>query len=263
MIEIIIPAFNCSKTIEKTLASLMMQTDQRFKVTVVDDCSTEDIKPIVDYYRSHLDINYIRHDINMGCGMSRQTGIDNASCRFITFLDSDDMFMPYTVEVFNSVVEAKPETEYLHTYFYEQAVINDVPILYLHKNNFTACHGKLYNVDKLREYEIHNSPTVRWADDSFYNSMCGELLKMDVLNIPMMLWTNNPNSVMRCENDERDRLRKIDFFDAMILSTEFVLQKKGKVDHLQNTLENILKNDALTDVEQEKLNILLKMSKGD
>ena len=56
MINVIIPAYNCSKTLGRTLASLVAQTDTDFEVTVVDDCSTEDIKTIVDGYKDKLNI---------------------------------------------------------------------------------------------------------------------------------------------------------------------------------------------------------------
>jgi glycosyltransferase involved in cell wall biosynthesis len=71
MIDIIIPAYNCSKTLYKTLSSLETQTDNNFKVIVVDDCSTEDIASIIKEKQSHLNITYIRKEKNEGCGMAR------------------------------------------------------------------------------------------------------------------------------------------------------------------------------------------------
>ena len=168
--------------------------------------------------------------------MSRQVGIDNATQKFITFLDSDDMFMPYTIETFNSIIEANPDTEYLHSYFYEQIVIDNNPAIYLWKDNYTACHGKLYNVELIKKYGIRNSPLVKWADDSFFNSMCSELMNTSIINVPTVLWTNNKNSIMRRQNVERDASVKEDFLNAMLLSAEFVLKQKGHIDHLQNTI---------------------------
>ena len=165
MINVIIPAYNCYATLSKTLASLVAQTDTNFEVIIVDDCSTEDIKPIINDYNDKLNVIYIRNDKNIGCGMTRQVGIDNATQKYITFLDSDDMFMPYTVETFNSIVNTHPDTEYVHTYFYEQIIIENNPALFLWKDNYTACHGKLYNVESIRKHNIRNSPDVRWADE--------------------------------------------------------------------------------------------------
>ena len=236
MINVIIPAYNCRATLGRTLSSLVAQTDTNFEVIVVDDCSTEDLKSIVDEYRDKLSIIYIRNERNLGCGMSRQVGIDNATQKFITFLDSDDMFMPYTIETFNSIIEANPDTEYLHSYFYEQIVIDNNPAIYLWKDNYTACHGKLYNVELIKKYGIRNSPLVKWADDSFFNSMCSELMNMSIINVPTVLWTNNKNSIMRRQDVERDASVKEDFLNAMLLSAEFVLKQKGHIDHLQNTI---------------------------
>ena len=236
MINVIIPAYNCRTTLGRTLSSLVAQTDPNFEVIVVDDCSIEDLKSIVDDYTNKLNIIYIRNEQNLGCGMSRQVGIDNATQKFITFLDSDDMFMPYTVETFNSIIEANPDTEYLHSYFYEQIVIDNNPAIYLWKDNYTACHGKLYNVELIKKYGIRNSPLIKWADDSFFNSMCSELMNMSIINVPTVLWTNNKNSIMRRQDVERDASVKEDFLNAMLLSAEFVLKQKGHIDHLQNTI---------------------------
>ena len=257
MINVIIPAYNCRITLGRTFSSLVAQTDPNFEAIVVDDCSTEDIKSIVDDYRDKLNIVYIRNEQNLGCGMSRQVGIDNATQKFITFLDSDDMFMPYTIETFNSIIEANPDTEYLHSYFYEQIVIDNNPAIYLWKDNYTACHGKLYNVELIKKYGIRNSPLVKWADDSFFNSMCSELMNMSIINVPTVLWTNNKNSIMRRQDVERDASVKEDFLNAMLLSAEFVLKQKGNIDHLQNTIEGIIKHMSLDEKETEKLNTLL------
>ena len=257
MINVIIPAYNCRTTLGRTLSSLVAQTDPNFEVIVVDDCSTEDLKSIVDDYTNKLNIIYIRNEQNLGCGMSRQVGIDNATQKFITFLDSDDMFMPYTIETFNSIIEANPDTEYLHSYFYEQIVIDNNPAIYLWKDNYTACHGKLYNVELIKKYGIRNSPLVKWADDSFFNSMCSELMSMSIINVPTVLWTNNKNSIMRRQDIERDASVKEDFLNAMLLSAEFVLKQKGHIDHLQNTIEGIIKQMSFDEKETEKLNTLL------
>lgn len=257
MINVIIPAYNCYSTLGRTLSSLVAQTDTNFEVIIIDDCSTEDIKSIVDDYTNKLNIIYIRNEQNLGCGMTRQVGIDNATQKFITFLDSDDMFMPYTVETFNSIIEANPDTEYLHSYFYEQIVINNNPAIFLWKDNYTACHGKLYNVELIKKYGIRNSPLVKWADDSFFNSMCSELMNMSIISIPTVLWTNNKNSIMRRQDIERDAATKEDFLNAMLLSAEFVLKQKGHIDHLQNTIESTIKQIPLNEKETEKLNTLL------
>ena len=43
----------------------------------------------------------------------------------------------------------------------------------------------------------------------------------------------------------------------MRLSAEFVIKQKGRIDHLQNTIEDIIKQMSLNEKETEKLNALL------
>ena len=55
----------------------------------------------------------------------------------------------------------------------------------------------------------------------------------------------------------RDAAIKEDFLNAMLLSAEFVIKQKGRIDHLQNTIEDIIKQMSLNEKETEKLNALL------
>ena len=263
MVNVIIPAYNCSSTLGRTLGSLVAQTDAEFEVIVVDDCSTEDIKPIVDDYSNKLSIRYIRNEHNLGCGMSRQVGIDNVSSKFFCFLDSDDILMPYTIETFNSIIATNHDIDYVYGYFYKQTTADGRPSLMLYKQGYTWCHGKLYNRDSIDRYGIKNSPEIRWADDSYFNSMCSELFSQYLVPAPLYLWCDNPNSVTRRVDPERDKAMRKDFLLAMKMSTEFILQHKDRVEHLKGTIDNTQHEyaDALDAEEQMLLDELRKYIK--
>lgn len=258
MINVIIPAYNCSATLDRTLGSLVAQTDKDFITTIVDDCSTENLVPIIDRYKDILNIRYIRNPENVGCGMSRQVGIDNTDQKFITFLDSDDMFMPYAVETFNSVVKANPDIEYLHTQFYEQLEFDGETTLCLRTDNYTACHGKLYNVESLKKYNIRNSPEVIWADDSYFNSMCNAFMPITKAKVTTLFWSCNKNSVLRKPNAERDKKQVYDFLNAMYLSAQFIVENGGSLQYLKpNVLDFPNRYKNLRGKELALLNKLL------
>ena len=66
MLDIIIPAYNCRDTLPRALGSIVAQTKkEKCIVTVVDDCSTEDLKPIIDNFKSYIKINYIKLKENL------------------------------------------------------------------------------------------------------------------------------------------------------------------------------------------------------
>ena len=259
MINVIIPAYNCSATLDRTLSSLVAQTDPNFEVILIDDCSTEDVKSIVDNYQSKLNIKYIRNQKNLGCGMSRQVGIENLTYTHFTFLDSDDMFMPYTVETFNAIIEDDPDTQYIHSYFYQQGIIDNNPALQLIKEGYTWCHGKLYNINYIKKYNICNSPLIKYADDSYFNSMCNELLETKIVRLPLVLWTNNVNSVTRKINPKRDAEVILDFLTALDLSSQHILKYKTEISHLSHSLDKLMERFGNWNFSNEELCILNKL----
>lgn len=252
MIDVIIPAYNCTKTIRKTLFSLASQTDSNFYVTIVDDCSVDNLKAVIDEFDSILNIQYIRNNQNIGCGMSRQVGIDHIKSSHFCFLDSDDMFMPYTVQIFNRAIEKNPEIEFLYGQFYRQSLADGKLTIILEDEGFTWCHGKLYNAEKIKKFNICNRADIKYADDSYWNSMCFELLKTQKIDIPLYLYIDNPESVTRCKNSERDKMVMKDFMHAMIESSKNVLKYKTHINHLQNTLA-FIRSEKIVDVEEKKL----------
>lgn len=94
LVSVVIPVYNRSHLISKTLDSINEQSYPHLEVIVVDDCSddSESLKFEISKY-TELEIKYIRHEINKHGGASRNTGIDNATGEYIAFLDSDDLWV--------------------------------------------------------------------------------------------------------------------------------------------------------------------------
>ena len=113
MIDIIIPAYNAHNTIKKTLISICMQTvKDKINVYIIDDCSNEDYKEIINIFKDKINIKYYKLKENSGPGVARQYGLEHSNGEYIYFLDADDMFMDiYSLEnlvyqiiiVFNSM----------------------------------------------------------------------------------------------------------------------------------------------------------------
>ena len=189
--NIIIPAYNCSNTINRTLDSLVTQINSNFSVTIVDDCSTEDIYTLICKYQDKLDIKYIRNEVNVGCGMSRQKGIDETDSNYIAFLDSDDILLPNAVQIWLMEIEkSKPDVIYTPFFSINKNIIN------IKRDSLFMCHGKVYNTDFMRKYDIRESVDVKCNDDSYLNWQAFDLAtNVSLLNEPTYLWINTPNSV--------------------------------------------------------------------
>ncbi|HAV4804452.1 TPA: glycosyltransferase, partial [Acinetobacter baumannii] len=91
LISIIIPAYNASKTICKTLESLIKQNRSDFEVLIIDDGSTDDTYEICrDYINQKENFKLIKQK-NKGVSSARNLGLRNASGDYIVFMDADDI----------------------------------------------------------------------------------------------------------------------------------------------------------------------------
>jgi glycosyltransferase involved in cell wall biosynthesis len=103
-IDVVIPAFNAEKYIEKTLASVALQADHIHSVIVVNDGSTDQTARIVESFaKSHpkLGIQLINQE-NAGLANARNTGIKasmpESKAPFIALLDADDVWLSGKLE---------------------------------------------------------------------------------------------------------------------------------------------------------------------
>lgn len=98
-ISIIVPAYNCAATIQKTLQSIQAQTWQRWEAFVVDDCSTDTTKAaVIEFAQRDYRIQLLENNFNQGPARARNQGIASSSGEFIAFLDADDIWEPEKLE---------------------------------------------------------------------------------------------------------------------------------------------------------------------
>ncbi|PGT97398.1 glycosyltransferase family 2 protein [Bacillus cereus] len=93
LISIITPTYNCGEFIAETIESVIKQTYQDWEMIIVDDCSTDNTKEIVEKY-AMVDnrIKYYLLEENSGAAVSRTRAMELATGKYIAFLDSDDLW---------------------------------------------------------------------------------------------------------------------------------------------------------------------------
>lgn len=91
LVSIIMPAYKAEKTISDSIESVLAQTYQNFELIVIDDCSPDNTRDIVNQFAtSDNRVKLISKDINEGVAAARNTGLDHAVGDYVAFLDSDD-----------------------------------------------------------------------------------------------------------------------------------------------------------------------------
>ena len=93
LVSVILPAFNSQAFISAAIESVLQQTEVRFELIVVNDCSTDDTVEIAAAYaQSDARIRLLHTPYNKGPAAARNLGLDAACGRWIALLDSDDVY---------------------------------------------------------------------------------------------------------------------------------------------------------------------------
>jgi glycosyltransferase involved in cell wall biosynthesis len=90
-VSVIIPTFNRGWILKEAIDSVLAQEFEDFELIVVDDGSTDNTQDILDSYQ--VDILAVRQE-NRGVSAARNAGLGLASGNLISFLDSDDLWLP-------------------------------------------------------------------------------------------------------------------------------------------------------------------------
>lgn len=93
LVSVIIPTYNRGRLILDSVNSVLNQTYKNIELIVVDDCSTDDTKEIIESINDFR-IKYIKLEKNSGACVARNSGIERATGEFIAFNDSDDLWIP-------------------------------------------------------------------------------------------------------------------------------------------------------------------------
>jgi glycosyltransferase involved in cell wall biosynthesis len=106
-VSIVIPAYNQGHYLDAAIRSALGQTHRDIEVVVVDDGSTDHTREVAAGF-SDPRVKYVYQE-NRGLAAARNTGIRESRGAYLTFLDSDDLFLPEKVEVLLGAFAARPD----------------------------------------------------------------------------------------------------------------------------------------------------------
>lgn len=189
-LSVIIPAYNAEKNISDCLDSLLNQTQTQMEIIVVDDCSTDNTRTIVNnYIKANKQLKLIAMPQNLGPGCARNEGLQHVTGEYVGFVDSDDWI---DLSFYSTLLHAIQEQDCdiaiagirdernnilsssLRYNYDDYAVINGKIALKLltKSSNFGAfitpiMNNKLYKTSFIKKYNLHCCSNRSWQDDFF------------------------------------------------------------------------------------------------
>ena len=89
-VDIILPNFNKATYLKEAVDSIFQQTYENWKLYIIDDCSTDKSKIILEKFKNSEKVKIIYLYKNMGPSFCRNYGMRISSSKYISFMDSDD-----------------------------------------------------------------------------------------------------------------------------------------------------------------------------
>lgn len=99
--SIIVPVFNRQAYLAAAMESISQQTYRSYEIIVIDDGSTDETASYVD---SLGDLASSIRQENSGVSMARNHGARVARGKYLVFLDSDDVLLPWSLQCYSDVI---------------------------------------------------------------------------------------------------------------------------------------------------------------
>lgn len=97
-ITVAIPVYNVERYLNRCVESIVNQTYSNLQILLIDDGSPDHCPEMCDEWAKRDNRIEVIHKKNAGLGEARNTGIENATGKYICFVDSDDFLELSAIE---------------------------------------------------------------------------------------------------------------------------------------------------------------------
>lgn len=190
-ISIIMASYNYEQFIEEAIESVLNQTYPNWELIIVDDGSKDNsIEIIQKYCEKDSRIKLFQHEnaVNKGLKDTILLGLENASSEWISFLESDDIYMPICLEEKIRVIHQDNNTKFI---FSDVELLGEEELIRGY-NNYLDSREKVLSKDTISYADLF--------DLNFIPTFSCVMIKKDLLegckfdsiipqNVDWVLWT--------------------------------------------------------------------------
>lgn len=232
LISIVIPVYKVEKYLEKCIESIINQTYKNLEIIIVDDGSPDNCPQMCDEFAKSDKRIKVIHKENGGLSDARNAGIDIATGKYITFVDSDDYITNDYVEYMYNLIKkhntkiATCETQVVHIESDEEnqeQFIENIEvltardlfykILFAQKSDVSA-YSKLYETALFRD--IRYPKGVVYEDTATTYKLIEKCDKIATGNKKCYFYFSRPNSISKMCGFNKNEIDYIKNTDEML-----------------------------------------------
>jgi glycosyltransferase involved in cell wall biosynthesis len=145
LFSVIIPTYNRAHFLVETLKSVFAQTFTDYEIVVVDDGSTDRTEEVL---RGFKELTLLRQQ-HKGPGAARNLGAARAHGQYLAFLDSDDLWFPWTLSTFAKLIRQ----------YDSPAILSAKQVLFTDPAELTSLRELALNAEVFEDYfASHRTP---------------------------------------------------------------------------------------------------------
>ncbi len=210
-VSVIVPCYNCEKTVAKALDSLAAQTLEGIELIVINDGSKDGTLGVLEGWKAahpEIDMKLFSKE-NEGIAATRTFGVSKVSGKYFGFLDSDDFTVPEMFEELYDLAEKEGLDVAVSDFYWlnskgrtlekegPYAAGTDMMI-----HLFAVLWNKLYRTDFIRSLDIAFPHGDRYEDACYLYCMTPHVRKIGFTNRPYVHYVQQGTSITHTSNDQ-------------------------------------------------------------
>ena len=212
-ISVLSSFYNVESFITSCIDMLKAQTEQNFRVILVDDGSTDaGYKKCIESIGDDSRFTVIQHEKNKGLGAGRITGIENCKTKYLTYVDPDDYLAPNAIENYLNDIEKTHADYIVYDYFTsddknKHLVTDDCGSVdeLFSSNSKLISHvwHKVVKTDLYKKFDYSFLSEVSFAEDLFNSVNCFLYAKsVSIIHDAYYTYMYNENSLVHTRSEK-------------------------------------------------------------
>lgn len=186
LVSIIVPIYNVKKYLRECIDSILKQSYRNLEVILVDDGANDGSEKIVDEYAKKDQRIVAIHQKNGGQSRARNTGIDRARGKYISFIDGDDAIAPNFIKSLLSKMDDKTSLAVSAVYYRwlrsgrehgvytnrirrrrkNESIENYMTFLLVIDGRMYSSVNKLYRAEIIKKNRLYFTEKMKFAEDT-------------------------------------------------------------------------------------------------